>query len=100
MMKTLDQQISYRINTMTHVAYMLKIISLRGTGENHKFWVNCFVPGWLNWMSFICVQNCSILWLLITEFIAINFFVSKRESYPENCQTFKMERFVKIVNSF
>ena len=37
MMKTLDQQISYRIKTMTYVAYMLKIILLRGTGENHKF---------------------------------------------------------------
>ena len=36
----------------------------------------------------------------MTEINAINFFVSKRESYPEHCQTSKMERFVKIVNSF
>ena len=85
---------------MTYVAYMLKIISLIGTAYSHEFWENCFVRGWSNWMSFICAENCSILWILITEINAINFFVSKREPYPEHCQTSKMERFVKIVSIF
>ena len=91
---------SSRINTMIYVAYMLKIISFTGTTYSHKFWENYFVYGWSKWMSFICVQNCSILWILITQFNTIDFFVWKRESYPEHCQTSKVERFVKIVNSF
>ena len=85
---------------MTYVAYMLKNISLIGTAYSHEFWENCIVRGWSNWMSFICAQNCSILWILITEINAINLFVSKRKPYPERCQTSKMERFVKIVNIF
>ena len=45
-----------------------------------------------------------IFWVLITEFSFRKFFVSKRDPYPElysePCQTSKMERLVKIVNSF
>ena len=70
------------------------------TPHSHEFWETCFVRGRSSWVSLIRVQNCSVFWILITEFNAINVFVSKREPYPEPCQTSKMERFVKIVNDF
>ena len=73
------------VKTMIYAAYLLKPISLTGTAYSHEFWKNCFLRGSSNWMSFICVQNCSVLWILITEFSAINFFVPKREPYPEHC---------------
>ena len=75
---------SYRVKTMTYAAYMLKIISLTGTVYNHEFWQNCFVRGWSNWMSFICVQNCSILWILVTEFNDINLFLFQKGNHIQS----------------
>ena len=54
-------------------------------------------------MSLIRAQNCSFLGGERGgggNFNTINFFVSKREPYPKPCQTFNMERFVKILTVF
>ena len=97
MMKTVDSRnflktLSYRVKTNTYVAYMLKLISLTVTNfEKIASYVDDPV-------FFICVQNYSILSIIITEFNAINFLVLNREPYPEPCEISKMEHSVKIIN--
>ena len=99
MMKTLDldsgnflKTLPYRVKTNTYVVYMLKLISL--TVANFEKIASCVDDP----LSLICVQNYSILWIIITEFNAINFLVLNREPYPEPCEISKMEHSVKIIN--
>ena len=75
----------YRVKTMTYVACMLKIISLTRTPYSHEFVANlaeCFL-----FMSKVFFGF--IYWIQ-----HINFFVSKREPYPEPWQTSNIATFL------
>ena len=68
---------------------------------------NCFVRGRSSGMMYLIrAQNCSFLGGERRggggnySFQHYKFFVSKREPYPKPCQTFNMERFVKILTAF
>ena len=83
----------------------MRLFLLITNNENFCNKENCFVRGRSSWMMhLIRAQNCSFLG---GERGGVNYwfqhykpFVSKREPYPKPCQTFNMERFVKILAAF